>query len=122
MHYILAAHTDETGWRALTTEQQEQDAAEFVAYVRDLTEAGVLVGSYRPEPSSAAKVVRFVNGGTEIQDGPFVELDEPMTGLTIIDVPDEEDALLWAERHPATRIGAVEVRPVSAARRQAEQR
>jgi hypothetical protein len=113
MQYILAAHTDEDGWRSLTREQQETGAAAFVAYLQDLAKAGVLVGNYRPEPSSAAKVVRFVNGGTEIQDGPFAALDEQMTGLYILDVPDEEAALLWAERHPAARFGAVEVRPVS---------
>lgn len=73
MQYILAAHTDE--------EQQEQGAAAFVAYIRDLAKAGVLVGNYRPEPSAPARTVRFVDGG--------------------------------AERHPAARIGAIEVRPVS---------
>lgn len=113
MQYILTAHTDENGWRAKSREQQEQGAAAFAAYIQDLAKAGALVGNYRPEPSSEAKVVRYVNGGTEIQDGPFADLDEQMTGLYILDVPDEEAALLWAERHPATHFGAVEVRPVS---------
>ena len=113
MQYILAAHTDEDGRRTQTPEQQKSRAAAFVAYVQDLAKAGVLVGNYRPEPSSAAKTVRFVNGGAEIQEGPFAELPEPMTGLYVLDVPDEETALLWAERHPAASIGAIEVRPVS---------
>jgi hypothetical protein len=113
MQYILAAHTDENGWRSLTTELRQEGAAAFAAYLQDLARAGVLVESYRPEPTSAAKTVRFVNGGAEIQDGPFAPLDEPMTGLAIIDVPDADTALLWAERHPAARLGAIEVRPVS---------
>ena len=113
MQYILTAHTHESGWRAMSTEQQEQGAAAFADYITDLAKAGALVGTYRPEPSATAKVVRFVDGGTEIQDGPFAALDEQMTGLYILDVPDEEAALLWAEKHPATRVGAVEVRPVS---------
>jgi hypothetical protein len=113
MQYILAAHTDEDGWRSLTREQQVQGTAAFAAYLRDLAKAGVLVGNYRPEPSAAAKTVRFVNGGAEIQDGPFAQLDQQMTGLYVLDVPDEDTALLWAERHPAARIGAIEVRPVS---------
>lgn len=113
MHYILAAHTDEDGQRTMTREQREQGAAAFAAYLHDLAKAGMLVGNYRPEPSAAAKTVRFVDGGAEIQDGPFAALDEQMTGLYILDVPDEESALLWAERHPAARIGAIEVRPVS---------
>jgi hypothetical protein len=112
MQYILAAHTDDDGWRSLSRNQREPGAAAFSAYIQDLAQAGVLVAGYRPGPSSAAKVVRFVNGGTEIQDGPIADLDEPVTGLYVLDVPDEESALLWAERHPATRFGAVEVRPV----------
>lgn len=113
MQHILAAHTDENGWRTLTKEQQEQGAAAFAAYIQDLVKAGVLVGNYRPEPTSAAKTVRIVDGWTEIQDGPFADLDEQMSGLYIIDVPDTAAALEWAERHPAARLGAVEVRPIS---------
>jgi hypothetical protein len=113
MQYILAAHSDENGWQKMSKEQREQGAAAFGAYIQDLASAGVLVGNFRPEPSSAAKVVRFVNGGAEIQDGPFAALDEQLTGLYILDVPDEDAALLWAERHPAARFGAIEVRPVS---------
>jgi hypothetical protein len=115
MQYILAAHTDENGWRTMTREQQKRGAAAFAAYVQDLAKSGVLVGNYRPEPTASAKTVRFVNGGAEIQDGPFAQLDEQMTGLYIIDVPDTDTALLWAERHPAARFGAIEVRPVSQA-------
>jgi hypothetical protein len=114
MQFILAAHTDEDQWRKMTKEQQDEGAAALVAYLRELADAGELVGTYRPEPSSQAKTVRFVDGGTEIQDGPYADLAEPMTGLSIIDVPDEEDALLWAERHPATQFGAIEVRPIAA--------
>jgi hypothetical protein len=113
MQYLFAAHTDEHRRQTLTPDQREQEAAAILAYVGELEAAGALVGVYRWEPSSAAKTVRFVNGGTEIQDGPYADLAEPMTGLYIIDVPDEEAALLWAERHPGTRAGAIEVRPVS---------
>jgi hypothetical protein len=103
MQYILAAHTDE--------EQGDQRA--FADYVDELAKAGVLVASYRPEATPAAKTVRFVNGGAEIQDGPFAQHEAPITGLTIIDAPDVDTALLWAERHPAARVGAIEVRPVN---------
>jgi hypothetical protein len=112
MRYILAAYTDANGLRSMSKERRDEVATALEAYARELADAGVLVGRYRPAPPSAARTLRFVDGGTEIQDGPIADLAEPMTGLVILEVPDEEDALLWAERHPATRFGAVEVRPL----------
>jgi hypothetical protein len=84
--------------------------------VQALTTAGVLVGNYRPQPSSTAKTVRITDGKTQVLDGLYADTKEQLSGLYIIDVPDLEAALSWAERNPAAGFGVVEVRPVSSPR------
>jgi hypothetical protein len=36
------------------------------------------------------------SGSTVITDGPFVETKEVLGGFTVVDVPDDEDARMWA--------------------------
>jgi hypothetical protein len=47
-----------------------------------------------------------------VTDGPFAETREQLGGYYLIDVPDLDAALAWAKRHPFTRYGAIEVRPL----------
>ena len=49
----------------------------------------------------------------EIQDGPFADTKEKLGGIFVIDVPDLDEALDWAQRNPANGWGSVEIRPVA---------
>ncbi|WP_229022851.1 YciI family protein [Actinomarinicola tropica] len=60
---------------------------------------------------SASTVVTARDGSTVTHDGPFVETKEVIGGLSIIDVPDLDDALRWAERMSAATTCPIEVRP-----------
>jgi hypothetical protein len=113
MQYLLLARTDEARWPRMTKAEQEQGVAAFVEYVQALTTAGALIGSYRPQPSATAKTVRITDGKTQVLDGLQADAQEQLGGLYIIDVPDLDAALSWAERNPAAGFGVVEVRPVS---------
>jgi hypothetical protein len=112
MKYVLLPLIDEAGWLKQTKVEQEQRMAAYGAFVVALTQAGVLVGSYRPQPSSAAKTVRITNGETQVLDGPYASTPHQLSGLYIIEVPDLDTALSWAARCPAARYGVVEVRPL----------
>ncbi len=111
MQYIVLLHVDETGWTRLTKAQQEQLAA-YMAYSEALTKAGVLLGTNRLQPSSAAATVRITDGKTQVLDGPYADTKEQLGGIYIIDVPDLDAALSWAARCPAAGHGVVEVRPL----------
>ena len=52
-------------------------------------------------------------GGLQVQDGPFADTKEAMAGVFVIDVPDLDAALGWAEKCPAASYGVIEVRPVA---------
>ncbi len=112
MQYILLLHVDESGWTRLTKAQQEQGIAAYMAYSEALTKAGVLLGTNRLQPSSAAATVRITDGKTQVLDGPYADSKEQLGGIYIIDVPDLDAALSWAARCPAAGHGVVEVRPL----------
>jgi len=112
MEYILMIHTDENGWAKMTPAQQQEGAAAYYAYTEALRKAGVLNGSNRLQPSSAATTVRVANGKTQVLDGPYVDSKEQIGGYYVIDVSDLDAALSWAARCPGASHGVVEVRPV----------
>lgn len=112
MRYVLLPLIDEGYWAGLSQDEQQREMAAFREYGGALREAGALVGNYRPQPSAMTKTVRVAAGETQILDGPHGDTKEQMGGLYIIDVPDLDAALAWAERAPAARYGVVEVRPL----------
>src|SRR6266540_1082690 len=114
MKALLLAHANESSFLNKPDAEKRAIAATFGAYVEELNAAHVPLTTYRPQPSSAAKVVRIKDGETSVRDGGLGDPDEPLTGLYVIDVPDIETALSWAKRNPAARLGAIEVRPLPA--------
>jgi hypothetical protein len=111
MQYLLLLYADEAGWSKLTPAEQEQGVAAYGAYTEALKKAGVLRGSNRLQPISAATTVRIVDGKSQVLDGPYIESKEQLGGYYVIDVPDLDAALSWAARCPGAGHGVVEVRP-----------
>jgi len=112
MQYLLMLYVNEAGWPKLTKAEQEQGTAAYMAYTEALNKAGVLKGTNRLKPSSAATTVRLANGKTHVLDGPYAEAKEQLGGYYLIDVADLDAALSWAARCPTTGHGVVEVRPI----------
>lgn len=112
MQFILMTYVNESGWTDLTKAQQEQGVAAYVAYSQAMTKAGVLKGSNRLKPSSAATTVRIADGKSQVLDGPYADTKEQFGGYFLIDVADLDAAIAWAARCPAAAHGVVEVRPV----------
>lgn len=112
MQYLLTLYADESGWSAMTPEQQQQGVAAYGAYTEALKKAGVLAGSNRLRPSATATTLRTTNGKTQVLDGPFAESKEQLGGYYLIDVPDLDAAMTWAGRCPGVQHGVVEVRAI----------
>jgi hypothetical protein len=112
MQFILMAYVRESGWQELTKAEQEQGMAAYMAYGEALTKAGVLKGSNRLQPSSAATTVRLADGKPQVLDGPYADSKEQLGGYFLIEVADLDAALAWAARCPAAGHGVVEVRPL----------
>ncbi|MCU1541797.1 MAG: hypothetical protein JWM01_2744 [Arthrobacter sp.] len=79
---------------------------------RDMKAAGVWVFAAGLHPTDTATVVRQQGAEVLITDGPFVEGKEHLGGFTVIDTPDLDAALGWAEKLARATTLPIEVRPV----------
>jgi len=112
MQYLLLLYAREEGWNTLSPAEKEQGMAAYAAYTEALRKAGILAGSNRLQPISAATTVQVVDGKTQVLDGPYADTKEQLGGYYMIDVPDLDAAIAWAARCPGAGHGIVEVRPV----------
>ncbi len=111
MEYLLLIYSTEGQWSEMSQAEQERGMAAYQAYGEALTQAGVLKGANRLQPSSAATTVRVADGKSQVLDGPYVDSKEQLGGYYLIDVPDLDAAISWAARCPGASHGVVEVRP-----------
>jgi len=65
MQYLLMLYANEDGWQTLSKNEQEQGVAAYTAYTEALEKAGVLAGSNRLQPISAATTVRVADGKSQ---------------------------------------------------------
>lgn len=95
-------------------EEGGADPAEFFAFDKEITDAGVVVSSFALEDERV--VVRTDEAGERVvaSSGPFAEVQEFIGGGYIIDVADVDEAIAWARRSPGSAPGGhVEIRPLA---------
>jgi hypothetical protein len=85
-----------------------------MAYGEALRAAGVIVAGAGLQPPQTATMVSIRDGKRQVHDGPYAETKEFLGGFVVIDVPNLDNALEWAARHPAAGYSSVEVRPLLA--------
>jgi hypothetical protein len=83
----------------------------FIPYIQAIKDAGIFVSGAGFTPPETATTVTVRDGRRQVQDGPIADTKEQLGGFAIINVPDLDAALAWADRYPAGEGGAVEVRP-----------
>ncbi|MCU1508151.1 MAG: hypothetical protein JWQ12_416 [Glaciihabitans sp.] len=111
MRYSLLVLAQEADDAKITDEQMEWGRAAFDAYAKSLDAAGVLVSADILQPVAASTTVSVRDGALKVQDGPFADTKERLNGTFVVDVPDLDAAIAWAEQCPGAMYGAVEIRP-----------
>jgi hypothetical protein len=111
MRYALLLHNAEPAEGEVPEEMIAAMQEAFGAYGRALESAGVLVAGEVLGSQVATTSVTLRNGSLQVQDGPFAETKEALAGIFVIDVPDLDAALAWAEKCPGAQYGVIEVRP-----------
>jgi hypothetical protein len=91
-----------------------EDAPDFIALRRAMTEAGVYLDSGALQPSSATTTVTLRDGETLLTDGPFAEIKEQVGGYFLLECADLDEAVKWATVNPSIRKwgASVEIRPL----------
>ena len=111
MRYALLLHYPQPPALSLTEAQVKEGKAAFHAYARALDEAGVLRSAEVLQTVGSATSVSMKQGKLQVQDGPFADTKEAFAGIFMLEVPDLDAALAWAEKCPAAHWGTVEIRP-----------
>ncbi len=115
MRYALLMHYREPGEGQLSEEVIVEAKAAFDAYGRALEQAGVLLSADVLQPTAASTTVTRRDGVLQVQDGPFAETKEALAGVFLLNVPDLDAAIGWAEKCPGAQWGVIEVRPTATA-------
>ncbi|MEO1228506.1 MAG: YciI family protein [Myxococcota bacterium] len=110
MRYTFFLYNDESSFADASPEDREQSQRVFREYIGALKEAGVLIDTDWLQPSSTATTLTFKGGTKRIQDGPYADTKEQLGGTFVIEVPDLDAALAWAEKCPSVHFGYVEIR------------
>jgi hypothetical protein len=111
MRYTLLLHYPEMTAEDIGQEAIEQGMSEFHAYAEALDRAGVLVSAEVLQPVANTTTVKVRDGALQVQDGPFADTREQLGGTFVLEVPDLDAALAWAEKCPSVGWGAIEIRP-----------
>lgn len=112
MRYALLIYSNEASVATMPEAARGQMTAAYLAYTEAMVKAGVMLAGDRLCPTSAATTVRTTGGKIQVLDGPYAETKEQLAGYYIIDVPDLDAALSWAQRCPGATTGVMEVRPI----------
>jgi hypothetical protein len=109
MKYALLIYPKPGSHEALGGDEYESVNAEYWA-LRD--DSRCLAGAHL-QPADSATTIRHGDAENLIIDGPFAETKEVLGGYYVVDASNLDDALEFAQRIPAVRLGgAVEVRPL----------
>jgi hypothetical protein len=109
MKYALLIFPKPGSHEALEPDEYGPVNAEYLA----LRDDPRCLGGAHLQPAETATTVRHGHGEALIIDGPFADTKEVLGGYYVLDAADLDEALEWAQRIPAVRLGgAVEVRPL----------
>lgn len=112
MRYMLLCYDDDQAWEEAGEAALREAMQEAVQLTHEIDARGQYVTAAPLHPVSTATSVRLREGKRLVTDGPFTETREHLGGFYLIDVPDLDEAIRIAERHPGARRGTVEIRPV----------
>ena len=111
--YMLLIYDDPTQAPSSDSPERRAEFERWMGYTAAMREAGVFVAGDPLQPADTASTVRVPNGSRVVTDGPFAETKEILGGYYILDLPDLDAALTWAEQAPHVARGSVEVRPIA---------
>jgi hypothetical protein len=109
MKFLALIYGDEAAWEALSEEERKQVYEHYRAFSAE--NDGKIAGGAETAPTRTATTVRVRGGETQVTDGPFEALDEPLGGFYVFDCESMDEAVELAARIPGAATGAVEVWP-----------
>ena len=112
--YLLSVHGSDEEYASWSEEEMQKAYAETEKFNEKLRASGAWVFAGGLQPISQATTVDGTGEKPIVTDGPYAESKEYLGGFWVIEAPDLDAALKWAEEGSAACTGKVEVRPFQA--------
>ena len=112
MQYLCLIYESESEAAKQSPAEQQAVFGAYMAFTKEVREAGKLVGGEPLQPTATATTVRVRDGQTLHTDGPFAETREQLGGYYLIEADNLDEALEWAAKIPTVKTGSIEVRPL----------
>ena len=115
MKYVVLIYSNAQSrelWQQFSETERGEGLAYYARFTAELEASGELVVSQALADPSTTKRVRVDEGRAMTTDGPFAEAKEQLAGYYVLDVESPERAVEIAQRDPASRLWAIEVRPI----------
>lgn len=113
MKYMLVIHEDQSDFAARNDPARAETYwAAWMSYAEQIKAADPDYTGAALQPPETGTTVSGQGDAKQVHDGPFADSKEQLGGFFIIDVDNLDIALELASTCPATKNGAVEVRPV----------
>lgn len=112
--YMLAVHASDEPREPMTPEEMQAGFALVEALEAEMRAEDALLFSGRLLDPGQAKVVRPRRRMGRTTDGPYAETKEHLGGFYIVEAPDLDTALVWAQKVTDAIDTPIEVRPLMA--------
>ena len=109
--YLMSVHHADDAFADWSEEEMQATFAETGRFNETLQAAGAWVFAGGLHPIDQATTVDGTGATPIVTDGPYAESKEYLGGFWIIEAPDLDAALEWAEKGSAACRAKVEVRP-----------
>ncbi len=111
--FLLTIYEPESEFASRTGEKSKAYWDKYMAYAKELADAGVTVSGNAVLPPETGKTVVGKDGKATTADGSFVSNAAKPGGYFVIKAKDLDEATMWAAKCPCVAAGgAVDVRPV----------
>ncbi|MFZ2100367.1 MAG: YciI family protein [Oricola sp.] len=112
MKFMFLIYLDETRFAVMSQAERDGYVNAMLDYDEDLRRSGQYVTSDALKMPDEAITVRMREGTLSATDGPFMETKEHLSGFSMIEARDLNEAIRVAARMPLAAVGSIEVRPV----------
>ena len=125
MKYMCLGYLDEKKFEAMTEAERNAFMDACFDYDDVLRAKGHFLSGEGLESARTATTVRVKNGKPFVTDGPFIETQEQLGGVLILEAKDLDEAIQLISNHPGIAAAGFEIRPIadmSAALQESEKR
>ncbi len=113
MQFMLLIYVDEENAEPKPgTPEFDASMAGYMAFTKEVREAGIMVAGDAIQPTSTATCVAVRDGKSQITEGPFAKTQEQLGGYYLLECKDLSEAHAFAAKIPGASHGRVEVRPI----------